>query len=221
MRNATNAATGPGERSCPDCPLARAGRLEALVGGTRGCALRAYPLEARQPLPSTWGERHSVGIVRRGWVLRSRSDGRGHQTAVDLAGPGSLIPLRIRGEHAVPSGLAATRAIVCLVPDDVLGARSGDATLLRDLLDMKADALDRVERIADARGRETAGDKVAALIDALAEMRGPTHPRGVPDGLQQRDLAALLQIRPETVCRELRKVRLAPVEGVQGGVSPD
>lgn len=197
---------GHPKRTCPDCPAARNGRLSALVGDANAaCVLQCQPVEARSALPSAWSERNAFAIVRRGWVMRSRVDGRGNHTAVDLAGPGALVMLRGAGEGSVPSGFAATRALLCLCPDGSFDEATASPALAFDLVRLHQETLERVERIADARGRETAAEKVAALLGVLSAFRGAKGgTRELPDGLQQRDLAALLQLRPETVCRAMR-----------------
>jgi DNA-binding IclR family transcriptional regulator len=65
--------------------------------------------------------------------------------------------------------------------------------------------LDRLERIAQARSRPSALARVAALLTALADTLSP--PRRlpcIPAALQQRDLAALLAMRHESVCRAIQ-----------------
>jgi len=72
-----------------------------------------------------------------------------------------------------------------------------------DLVHVQADALERVERLADARGRSSAARRVAALLCVLADKLGaPRQPNRV-SGLKQRDMAALLCMRHETFCRAL------------------
>ena len=198
------------ERTCPDCPAELTGLLLGLVRdcSPKRCPMVVQPVEARHTLPSVWAERHPFAIVRRGWVMRFRADGRGNQTAVDVAGSGALVPLRSssaprdRRRCASP----ASRTLLCFCPEGDVAPSRGDASTAYDLVQLHREALERVERIADARGREGARAKVAALLATLADLRtdaSPT-PGRLPEGLQQRDIAALLQIRPETVCRALR-----------------
>lgn len=200
------------DKACPDCPAVRERRLLVLVGeGRSPCQLQCQAVEARMPLPAAWGERYSFAIVRRGWIIRSRVDGRGNHTAIDVVGPGALLPLSSSGDGSVPSGFAATRALVCLCPHEAIDESSAPTSLAFDLMRLHQEALERVERIADARGRETAAEKVAALVGVLSEFRnGRQGTRGLPDGLQQRDIAALLQLRPETVCRVLKSFEAEP-----------
>jgi CRP-like cAMP-binding protein len=76
------------------------------------------------------------------------------------------------------------------------------ATPSAQIVALYASALDRLERIAHARSRSTALARVAALLCALADTLSPPRRLAyVPAALQQRDLAALLGMRHESVCR--------------------
>lgn len=208
MRKVSLPTANSADKACPDCPAVRERKLLVLIGeGKSACQLHSQAIEARMPLPTAWSERYAFAIVRRGWVIRSRVDVRGNHTAVDLVGPGALVPLMSSGDGSLPSGFAATRALVCLCPHDAMDESKAPASLAFDLMRMSHEALERVERIADARGRETAAEKVSALLAVISEFRGgKSGPKGLPDGLQQRDIAALLQLRPETVCRVLKAI---------------
>src|SRR5208282_81737 len=102
-------------------------------------------------------------------------------------------------------GYAADDALVCLLPRPALkGALDAGAPSAAHVVNLHLAALERVERIADARGRATALGRVAALLCALSDTLAP--PRrldAVPAALQQRDMAGLLTMRHESVCRAL------------------
>ncbi|MFO0695067.1 MAG: hypothetical protein U0230_16020 [Polyangiales bacterium] len=86
-----------------------------------------------------------------------------------------------------------------------------------DLLEFQGEAIERLERIADARGRASGPEKVAAMLEVLGET--VTQRDGSPrllSNLQQRDLAALLQLRPETVSRALRRIEAGEPEAGDG-----
>ncbi len=84
---------------------------------------------------------------------------------------------------------------------------------------MQAAALDRVERIAHARGSATVGKKVAALLAALCDTLSPPRTRiDLPAGLQQRDMAKLLGVRHESFCRALARLHSHGVISKEGGV---
>lgn len=200
---------------CPGCPAARYSLLPQLVGsGSNECKMRSLTLEAREPLPAEWSTRYSLALVRRGFMLRQRLDGQGRATAVDAVGPGNAFPLSERVEAAEggprTSGFAVTRALVCVTPlAPVREALRSGGTDACDLHMLNQDVGYRMERLSDARGRTTAIAQVAALLCALADtlVRKPPVPNCVPAGFLQRDLAALLSIRPESFCRALRQLQ--------------
>jgi len=173
--------------------------LTALVSRSPQCGVRleCVTLEARDEVPATWFARYAFGIVRRGVLVRERFDPDQGRTAVDAAGRGAYVPLGLtRGG----TGYAASRVLMCVYPSaslDGLTVQDG----LGDLMKLAGETLERVERIAEARGRATAADRVAALHNTLEGCFG-AH---AFEDLLQRDLAALLGIRTETVCRVLRK----------------
>ena len=117
-----------------------------------------------------------------------------------------MVSLAEPSEPISAAGYAATRLLVCLCPADVADreVRAGHDGVATDLVRAQREALDRLERIADARGRATIESKVGALLTALADTLSPPKRRSrIPSGLQQRDMAVLLGIRHESVCRVL------------------
>ncbi len=209
LQSSHDAAEVPFGAACLECPAQRQDAFPDLVGMTAGaCAFQRVTLEPRVPIPGRWYGRYALGLVRRGVLVRQRVDSVGRATAIDAAGPGCLVPLgHVDGALAV-GGYAATRVLVCLLPADVLpNARGKDDSTAPDLVRLQLEALERVERIADARGRASVDERVAALLLALSDALAP--PRGgapIPSGIQQRDMAALLGVRHESVCRTLRKL---------------
>jgi CRP-like cAMP-binding protein len=200
------AVSRPQRLSCPDCLVARHGMLSAILGTSSGpCLLHSLTLDARADLPSSWFERYAFAVVRRGVVVRQRVEPDGERVAIDAAGPGSLLPLRMAPGAGSSTGYAASRVIVCVYPHEELElAGVGEATL-GDLLRLQQQALERLERIAAARGRASAVEQVLALLDALLESIAPLRDgEPKPIDLTQRDMALLLRLRPETVCRALR-----------------
>ena len=190
---------------CPDCPAKRAGVLGTLVDAKNGrCALRCVFVPARHPLPPRWFGTYGLALVRRGVVVRQRVDVSGTATAIDALGPGGATPLSEASEGS-SGGYAADEALVCLVPRPALRqVVDAGAPTAGQVISLHLSALERVERIAEARARPTAAARVAALMCALADHLAP--PRRldlIPSSLQQRDLAALLAMRHESVCRAL------------------
>ncbi len=167
--------------------------------------MRCMALAARQAVPPQWFGAYGLALVRRGFVVRQRVDADGSATAVDAVGPGCALPLS-EGGDASNAGYAAGDALLCLYPRRHLQtAVDAGAPTSSQVVALYAAALDRVERIAQARGRPTALARVAALACALADTLSP--PRRLtclPAALQQRDLAALLAMRHESVCRAIQ-----------------
>jgi hypothetical protein len=191
-------------RACPDCPAHHDGVFSALLPeGPRPCALRVASLANREPLPAAWSGRYALALVRRGIVVRQRVDRSGHATAVDAVGSGSA--LLLGSSESDVSGYAAGDAVLCLCPARALEADTcGALGTARDLARLQARAIDRMERIAQARSRPTLGERVAHLLCTLADTLSPGRRLDViPADLQQRDLAALLGARHESVCRAL------------------
>ena len=190
---------------CPDCPVKPKGALGTLVdSATSRCALRCLFVAARHPLPPRWFGAYGLALVRRGILVRQRVGACGSAVAVDAIGPGGAAPLLDSGE-ATSGGYAADDALVCLIPKSALrGALDAGAPSASYIVTLHLAALERVERIADARGRTTATGRVAALLCALADTLAlPRRLDTVPAALQQRDMAALLAMRHESVCRAL------------------
>jgi CRP-like cAMP-binding protein len=194
---------------CPDCPATGHRRvLLALVPPEADpCRLHCATVSSREVIPARWFQEYGYGLVRRGIVVRQRADAHGRATALDAIGPGSLLVLGhgAASEASVATGYAATDAMVCLIPRAAVeSSLRVDGTAV-DLLSLHAEALARIERIADARGRPTVRSRVAALLCTLCDTLSPRPRDTVPSGLLQRDLAALIGVRHESVCRFLRE----------------
>jgi hypothetical protein len=209
----TASAVAPAKpcQHCVGCPAGARGVLESLLGDSPAtCSFDSLAVEPRGPLPQTWLSRYSFAIVRRGYLIRQRTDAAGRTTAIDAVGPGCCFPLEGPGAGCVEggtSGYALTRALVCLSDQKTMQrglAEGGQAAVEVHQLD--SEAISRIERLADARGRPGAASKVAALLCTLADTLRPGGQTGqsVPTEFLQRDLAALLSIRHESVCRVMR-----------------
>ena len=189
-------------RACPDCPAKRVHTFEQLVDQPSGCAFRCLSVAAREPLPLTWRREYGIALVRRGIIVRQRIDAHGHATAVDVAGPGSSFPITDEGDGT--TGYAVTDAMLCLCPSPVLRATvDGGKTGARDVVAAHAAVLARVERIAEARSRARASSRVAGLLVTIADTLTDRRLTSIPAALQQRDLASLVALRHESVCRIL------------------
>lgn len=191
---------------CPDCPAMRNGVLQELVSNRdRGCAFRCVAIAARQPLPSGWSRGYSLAFVRRGVVVRQRIDISGIATAVDAVGPGAAAPLSAGSEDGC-AGYTTDDTLICMCPTPALSsAVDAGAPTSGQVVDLYRMALERVERLAQARARSSALSAVAAVLCAVSDTLSPPRRLDViPSMLQQRDLAELLAMRHESVCRALR-----------------
>jgi CRP-like cAMP-binding protein len=131
-------------------------------------------------------------------------DSYGGATTIDALGPGGAVPLSEGGEVSA-GGYAADDALICLCPRRTLRtAIESAAPTASDVISLHASTLERVERMAEARGRSTALARVASLLCALADTLSPPRQLDlIPGTLQQRDLASLVAMRHESVCRAL------------------
>lgn len=189
-------------RVCPDCPAVRSHLLEGLVRRDAGCAFRCLAVSARQPLPARWRTDYAFALVRRGIVVRQRIDATGRATSIDIVGPGGAMPIGAEAD-AGSCGYAVDDAMLCLCSTALLDeAIGGGSTGARDVVNAHASILRRVERIAEARSRTAATSRVAALLLAIGDTLSPTRAQDVvPNAIQQRDLAPLVGLRHESVCR--------------------
>jgi CRP-like cAMP-binding protein len=182
--------------------------LEGLLGDSASeSAFDSLAVEARSALPATWLARYGFAVVRRGYLIRQRADPAGRATAVDAVGPGGCFPLdrALVDGGARVLGYAVTRSMVCLCDGETLerGLLEGGPTALQ-VHQLQSEVITRMERLADARARPGAAAKIAALLCALADTLRPGSSR-IPAEFLQRDLAGLVSIRHESVCRVLRE----------------
>lgn len=173
-----------------------------------GTACEALSLAARAPLPATAQAHYRFAVVRSGYLIRQRCAVRGHATAIDAVGPGGCFPLESNtaGGPQPASGYAVTAVSLALCDEETLAGalRHGGSTAL-EIEALQSETIARMERLADARGRSGTAGKVAALLCALADTLEPSGQRSsIPGAFLQRDLAGLLSIRHESVCRTLR-----------------
>lgn len=208
-RTSTDDGTPRFPAACIDCPAARVGCFEAAVGdGTTPCRFVKARVQPRAPIPTAWAESYALVLVRRGVIVRTRAPKHGPSVPIDCAGAGSVLSLT---EHTVEIGYAATEVLVCLHPRNGLDeALARDKDMARDVILGLSATLERVERLAEARGQATVDERVARVLVVVAETLAPPHRRELlPSGLQQRDLARLAGVRHESFCRSLGKLERA------------
>ena len=206
----THVTEGP-PLKCPDCPAASRGVFEDLLPGDGDpCGMQRVTLEARAAFPPNLFEGQAFALVRRGIVVRQRADPQQRVVSIDVAGPGAYLPLgSLAGSPgSIATGYAASDALLCLYaqsePDRSLDCLSQPTAL--ELVRLQQEAVARLERLADARSRSTVQRRVAALLCALADTLSPQHPHDTVPALSLRDLAGLIQVRHESLCRELGKL---------------
>ncbi len=193
-------------KHCPDCPAARESMLEELVSRAAGCAFRCAILEARETVSPDVLRPGNLVMVRRGILIRQRLDRQGRVAAVDAIGPGGIARVDpAPNGSSTATGYAATRLILCVCPAASANeALKNDENTANELVRAMGRSLTRIERLAEARGRPSARAQVASILCVLADTLASSEPDRVPSGIQQRDIAHLLGIRHETVCRVLR-----------------
>ena len=192
--------------------------LEVLVDQPTGCAMRCLPIDARQPLPVRWRGEYTLALVRRGIVVRQRVDPTGRAAAIDIAGPSSALPIAALSDEGA-AAYAVDDVMLCLASAETLDAAltqdhqrrraSGGAggSFTKDLVLAQSAMRERVERIAEARTRTAAVSRVACLLLAIADTLSPAlRLTTIPSSIQQRDLAALVALRHESVCRAIAKL---------------
>lgn len=176
---------------------------------THECAFQPLTVEARQLIPLDSLRKRGLALVRRGHLIREHVDASGARSAIDAVGPGSCFPIEgVADGVEQPRGgaYAVTRALICTCEEQAVhDALEGGGREALDLYALEREAGRRAERLAGARARGSSSEKVAALLCALADELRPDHgPQLIPIEFQHRDLAALLSIRHESVCRILR-----------------
>jgi CRP-like cAMP-binding protein len=199
-----------GTHACLGCPAIARDVLRDLVvpDAPSACLFDSHALEARERVPAAWLARHGLAIVRRGYLIRERVDAAGLTAAIDVVGPGCCFPIDTAGDSGRPriAVYAVTRALVCACSAGAVdGAIEHGGRAARELHALEREALTRMERLAEARARSSPHEKVAALLCAMADtLRPGQRAAPIPGDFHQRDLAALLSIRHESVCRALR-----------------
>ena len=137
--------------------------------------------------------------------MRQRVDPQGRAVTVDVVGPGGLLLFadRGQGEAASRSGYAVGELLVCVCPRGTMDrAFETDGETARDLVRLQARAIERMDRLADARGRPTVIERVASILCALADCLAPAAGGDVVSSdLLHVDYGALVTARQESVCR--------------------
>lgn len=210
--SATSRSTLGYQGVCNGCPAARRRVFEPLVRGGKGaCAFPSASLSSRGLIPARWFEQHAAAFIRRGILIRQRADDRGGVTSVDVAGPGTLVPLDTGEGPFELTGFAVSDALVCLYPKVLLDTVMDEGgPLVREMRALEFQANARCEAIAHARSHRDATRAVATLLVVISKtLEPPVEADTIPGDLQQRDIAGLLNLRHETVCRAFARLEAA------------
>lgn len=193
----------PPVTSCESCPLHR--------GGTCLFVPRAIDAGARVSLQ---GEvPREVSFVKEGVLALSTTDAAGEELMAGVRGPRSMLGLEaLRGQPSRASSVALTDAVLCSIDAATLRASTGlesggsaaapnplQAQAASALLTVVLDELEATQRDADLR-TGTAISRVARFILAYARVMRPNS----KVAFSKRHVAALLDIRPETMSRCLK-----------------
>lgn len=181
---------------CVNCPAIRASVFSDALRGERDCVFRRASLGPREALPPDWAEEHAFLLVERGVIVVEGWLENGHPVATDVVGPGGMVLLTPRETF----GHAASETRVCLMPRATKEHLGVDGW--RDIAMLEGTAIQRLHRLTLARSQRTARAKVLALLRVLGETLYADEPRAwLISSLQQGDLAELVGLRRETVCR--------------------
>jgi CRP-like cAMP-binding protein len=184
--------------------------LESLIGDGAGAyQFDSLSIEARESAPAAWWSRYSFAVVRRGYLIRSRTAADGKHTSIDAVGPGCCFPIDrmalVQGRSPTAAYAVARSALSMCDEETFTRALCAGGPIVLQLNRLEREAFTRMERLADARGRASAASKVGALLCTLADtLRPGQEDRRIPAEFLQRDLAGLLSIRHESVCRVMR-----------------
>lgn len=175
------------------------------LGATGSCRFKPRTVAAGTQLWLQGAERPPLLFVKDGVLSVSTTDGSGRELAAGVRGPQSMLGLEsVRGEPARAAVATLTRATVCSLPPGTLGYP--EPREAATLLDFALDELAETARDAELRAGP-ALSRVARFFLRSAELLAPG--RRAP--FSKRHVAALLDVRPETMSRCLRTLEEAKV----------
>ncbi len=197
---------------CSVCPLRRAGLFSALRdsdGPLLHCRLRPNRQPRRQLLALAGEGVDEIHVVQSGVLREFCSSPGGDESTLRLVFPGDLLGIEgLDGADRAANVQALTAATVCAVGvKELLALVDQDVELAHDLLKVLVRSHVRAQRQAQVAGAGPARRRVAALLLLLRERSADsTPPRGrgsVRLPLTRRDMACVLNARPETISRML------------------
>lgn len=176
-------------RNCEECPL----------GPTTACRFKPKKLEAGT---QAWGQGDDelpLLFVKEGVLGVSASDAEGRELMAGVRGPRSMLGLEaLRDQPARATVVALTEATVCSATPRTLKPQLS-LSETTTLLDFALDELTQATRDADLR-TGPALSRVARFLLRYGSLLAPG--RRAP--FSKRHVAALLDVRPETMSRCLR-----------------
>ena len=161
-------------------------------------------------------------VVHTGSVKVSRVDAEGREQVLRVLGPGQFL-----GESSFLTGRPFSDRITALEPASMCVFRHADfARLVNRHPSIGMRMLQAVSRRLDEAEHRLAavisGDVTARLADYLLELPGAAGPAGVAVRLPmaKKDIASLLDTSPESLSRQLRRLREAGIiaDGDAGGL---
>ena len=177
--------------SCSECPL----------GDKGSCRFKPRRLGSGARLWAQGEDEVPLLFVKEGVLGVSASDAGGRELVAGVRGPRSMLGLEgLRGQVARGTVVALTDAVVCSITATALKAQmSLDET--KTLLDFALDELSQATRDSDLR-TGPALSRVARFLLRYGSLLMPG--RRAP--FSKRHVAALLDVRPETMSRALRSL---------------
>lgn len=198
---------------CTDCTAREFSICSALPEAVLGefAALgRNQTLRAGETL--LWEDEDAlvVGNLRSGLLKLTASLDDGREQILGLAFPGDFIgrPFATRADHRVT---ALTDATLCVFRRSVFESFAADHPRLEHALLVRAfDELEQARRWLLLLGRKSASERVASLLQELAQRQGkPGEP--VQLAITRQQMADLLGLTIETVSRKLTLLKRAGV----------
>lgn len=195
---------------CTHCPV-QVTSLCGAIGDEAACALASITHRLRVPAGRTlYGAARpsqSFAIIISGVVKLVITKPDGRQQIVGLQFPSDFVG-RPLADHPNLSAEAATPLELCSFSGRAFEALMREhPDLERALLNRVIGDLDTAREWAFLLGRTTALERVAALLQIIAERMALPHAAGLSLPLSRQEMAECLGLRLETVCRQITRLK--------------